>query len=114
MPSLARPHHHVADDDVLSALGNLDAAPDERDPRRRRRMSRDGEIAIGDAKALPVESDHAADFEHHNARPLCLDSLGDRARPRRRQRGYASDLAPAPAREVLTGAEQGGLLRQSV
>jgi hypothetical protein len=91
---LARPHGDVPDDHILAA--DRDPAANERH-QRRRRLPRDGNVVAFDLERFHGEIDHAADFEHNDARPLGLHRLGDRTRPLWRQRRHADDAPAIPA-----------------
>ena len=60
----------MLEDDVAGLDGQ--AAADERDARRRRGLSRDPGALVPNLDATPTEIDHAADFEHNEARALHL------------------------------------------
>ena len=85
---------------TTSWVAMVEAAPDEGDAGLRRGLAGDGEEGLGDAQFLHAQVDHAADFEHDDARTGRRDGLGERARPARRQRGDAQDLAAATARRM--------------
>src|SRR3546814_4021449 len=70
-----------------------EAGADQRDARPRRGLAGDGQPGLRDRQRRAPHVDHAANFEHDDARPLCLDRRLERARTVGRQRRHADDLA---------------------
>ena len=77
---VAGAHADVLDDHVVR--GDVDAAADQRDARRRRGLAGDGQEGLVDLERLHAEVDDAADFEHDDARTLGLQRFAQRARRR--------------------------------
>ena len=79
---------------------DVDAAANQRDARRGRRLARDGQERLFDRDRLPVEIDDATHLEHDDPRTLGRRSLDERSRTTPGERRHLDDRSAPTARRV--------------